>query len=49
MWKITFNSGAVRTMRAEDYVAVVDRLEWEAKLVNKKLKDLGIWSIVKMD
>lgn len=45
-WKITFHSGAVRTMKAEFYFDVLDRLKAEAGLVKKVYADLKVFSIV---
>lgn len=47
-WLVTFHSGAKRTIKAETWGDVVNRLESEAKLVKKSYKSLGVFSIVKL-
>jgi len=48
MWKLTFHSGATRTLRGETYSDIIERMEWEARIRHIEYKDLGIYSIVKI-
>lgn len=42
LFKITYKSGAIRTMRKETEELVRSRLDWEQRLVGKSFADLEV-------
>lgn len=49
MHKITYASGAYRTMRADSVDEVVERLTAERAIVGKDYESLGVLSIEKLE